>query len=127
MRPDDEWRSGMDRSKRLGDRHCADRSSAAPLPVHAESVRQADEMTEDGTFPPVSVVIPTRDRPMLLARAVASVVGQDYPGDIECLVVFDQSEERLPETGGTRRSCAVRGMSNLRTSGLAGARNLRAF
>ena len=46
--------------------------------------------------PAVSVVVPTRDRPALLRRAVAAVLEQTYPGPVECLVVFDQSDPDLP-------------------------------
>ena len=54
----------------------------------------------------VSVVVPTRDRPAPLERAVAAVLGQDYPGEIECVVVFDQLPLHRPEglTGPPRRS-----------------------
>lgn len=41
-------------------------------------------------FPPlVSVVMPTRDRPALLDRAAPAGLDQDYPGEIECVVVFE--------------------------------------
>jgi glycosyltransferase involved in cell wall biosynthesis len=73
-------------------------------------------------LPLVSAIVPTRDRPQLLRRAVESIVTQDYAGEIECIVVFDQSEPepvdiRLPEC---RR---LRMIVNDRTPGLAGARN----
>jgi len=68
------------------------------------------------------VIIPTRDRPALLAEAVAAVLAQDYSGEIECLVVFDQSPIRqleiVPPPG---RS--VHYLTNQRTPGLPGARN----
>ena len=77
--------------------------------------------------PPVSVVIATRDRPQLLRRAVASVLDQRYPGDVEVLTVFDQStpeddlaRESTAPGGGARR---VRVLANARVPGLAGARN----
>jgi glycosyltransferase involved in cell wall biosynthesis len=72
--------------------------------------------------PPVSVVVPTRDRPRLLRRAVAAILGQTYRGPVECVVVFDQSEPDLPwaDLPGGRRLRLVR---NERTPGLAGARN----
>lgn len=68
----------------------------------------------------VSVVIATRDRPEMLVRAVRAVHDQDYDGDVEVLVVFDQSAERdLAEvTAGP-----VRALTNSRSPGLAGARN----
>jgi glycosyltransferase involved in cell wall biosynthesis len=72
--------------------------------------------------PTVSVVVPTRDRPELLRRAVAAILGQTYKGPIECLVVFDQSDPDLdwPELPPGRTLIACR---NDRTPGLAGARN----
>ncbi len=77
--------------------------------------------------PSVAVVIATRDRPELLRRAVAAVLDQRYPGSIEVLAVFDQSEPEpdLEQTGtgpagGGRR---VRVLANTRVPGLAGARN----
>ncbi len=72
--------------------------------------------------PAVSVVIATRDRPQLLAKAVAAVLAQDYTGPVQCVVVFDQAE---PDTALARtdsgRSVVV--VANDRTPGLAGARN----
>jgi glycosyltransferase involved in cell wall biosynthesis len=72
--------------------------------------------------PLVSVVVPTRDRPELLRRAVTAVLGQTYRGRVECVVVFDQSDPDLPwpELPAGRRLVLVR---NERTPGLAGARN----
>jgi len=75
-----------------------------------------------GTLPRVSVVIATRDRPELLRKAVDAVLGQDYDGEIEVVLVFDQSEpDRSLEREDARRR--VRVVSNDRTPGLAGARN----
>ena len=72
--------------------------------------------------PPVTVIVATRDRPALLERAVRSILSQSYPGDIECVVVFDQSSPvavPVEESAGRR----LRLMINARTPGLAGARN----
>jgi glycosyltransferase involved in cell wall biosynthesis len=68
-------------------------------------------------------VVPTRDRPELLARALASILRQDYAGPIEVVVVFDRSTPALsadvtPPVGRTWR-----GIPNIRTPGLPGARN----
>ena len=72
--------------------------------------------------PSVSVVVPTRDRPELLRRALETIVGQDYTGDIECVVVFDQSEpDPSIELDEPRRR--IRVIRNARTPGLAGSRN----
>jgi glycosyltransferase involved in cell wall biosynthesis len=72
--------------------------------------------------PAVSVVVPTRNRPELLRRAVAGILTQTYPGPVECLVVFDQSDPDLPwePLPAGRRLVLCR---NQRTPGLAGARN----
>jgi glycosyltransferase involved in cell wall biosynthesis len=75
----------------------------------------------------VSAVIPTRDRPELVRRAVEAVAGQDHAGPIEIVVVYDRSApdaslERRWRTGaGAERS--VRVVVNDRSPGLAGARN----
>jgi len=60
--------------------------------------------------PTVSVVVPTRDRPELLRRAVTAILEQTYPGPVECLVVFDQSDPDLPwpELPARRRLVLVR-------------------
>lgn len=73
-------------------------------------------------WPGVSVVVPTRDRPKALAHAVRSILEQRYEGDIEVLVVFDQSEIREIEVD-QRTVGRVRTMANARAPGLAGARN----
>jgi glycosyltransferase involved in cell wall biosynthesis len=70
----------------------------------------------------VTVIVPTRDRPVMLARAVRSIIGQSYPGEIECVIVFDQSDPAQVnvELPPGRR---VRLVTNTRTPGAAGARN----
>lgn len=88
--------------------------------------------TPTGQWPPVSVVIPTRDRPELLHRAVRRVLDQDYPGELECLVVFDQSEPaevrvEPPVPAAHSAGRRVRAIANRRTPGLAGARNTGAL
>jgi glycosyltransferase involved in cell wall biosynthesis len=70
----------------------------------------------------VTVVVPTKDRPQLLQRAVDAVLRQDYPGDIECLVVFDGTEPRLPKLE-VPAGRTLRALVNERTPGLAGNRN----
>ncbi len=73
---------------------------------------------------PIAVIVATRDRPELLERAVRSIIGQDYPGALECLVVFDQSSPRDLDVGqDLPPDRAIRGLANARTPGLAGARN----
>lgn len=73
-------------------------------------------------WPSVTVIVPTRDRPVMVARAVRSIIGQSYPGEIECVIVFDQSDpaEVNVELSPGRQ---VRILTNTRTPGAAGARN----
>lgn len=71
--------------------------------------------------PSVGVVVPTRDRPELLRRAVAAIADQTYGGLIETVVVHDGTPPDLSlERGGDR---PVHVVPNVRTPGLAGARN----
>lgn len=72
--------------------------------------------------PTVSVVIPTRDRPALLRRAIQRVSEQRFDGEIDCIVVFDQSEPDLPVVE-TPQNVRLRAVTNERSPGLAGARN----
>jgi glycosyltransferase involved in cell wall biosynthesis len=73
-------------------------------------------------FPPVSVVIATHDRPQLLVRAVRAVREQDYPGRVQCVIVFDQAEPD-PALADDDPERPVTVVANGRTPGLAGARN----
>ena len=72
-------------------------------------------------WPSVGVVIPTRNRPELVRKAIAGVRDQHYPGELKVLVVYDQTEPDylLASTEGIQ----VLVLTNWRTSGLAGARN----
>jgi glycosyltransferase involved in cell wall biosynthesis len=72
-------------------------------------------------WPSVGVVIPTRDRPHLLARAIDGVVAQDYPGPVRVIAVFDRHEPDPGLCRGGERPLDV--LPNLRSPGLAGSRN----
>jgi glycosyltransferase involved in cell wall biosynthesis len=75
----------------------------------------------DRSWPSVSVVIPTRDRPDMVRRAIAAIGAQTYPGTVESVVVFDQSDPLdLPSPDGRRPVVALR---NHRAPGASGARN----
>ena len=75
-----------------------------------------------GHWPAVTVVIPTRDRPALLRKAVQGVLAQDFPGEVRCLVVHDgTAPDRELEQARPGRSVVV--TTNCRAPGLAGARN----
>jgi len=91
-------------------------------PIRALPVDQRTGQPERSAWPSVSVVVPTRDRPELLRRAVSSILGQRYPGEIECLVVADQSDPPALTVEQGERRC-LRVLRNDRTPGLAGARN----
>lgn len=87
---------------------------------HVSSRRTTD--SDSPRAPLVSVVIATHNRPKLLRLAIAGVMAQEYEGPIECIVVFDKTEpdQTLAVTEDDR---LVRVIANLRTPGLAGARN----
>jgi glycosyltransferase involved in cell wall biosynthesis len=70
-------------------------------------------------FPSVGVVLPTRNRPAGVRTALAAVLGQDYPGEVRSVVVFDRAEPDRDLAADPRVSV----LANERTPGLAGARN----
>lgn len=71
----------------------------------------------------VSVVIATRDRPEMVREAVAAVIAQEYAGEIEVLVVFDQSVPDRSLENSEHDGRTVKVLTNTRSPGLAGARN----
>lgn len=121
---DERWRQGLSR------RHALTVAALtwplrraygypAKSPVHRP--RPAAAAAPDSA-PTVNVVLPTRSRPELMRRALASIVAQDYPGDITVTVVFDgtKPDHSLEQDVPGRM---VRVLSNNRTPGLCGARN----
>jgi hypothetical protein len=130
LRPDEAWRRRMPRRDRV-----AVTALGLPLllrygwrlgtgPQPGTTTRAAPAPPpDDAAWPPVTVIVPTRNRPELVRASIASVVGQDYPGRIECIVVHDQEspDEELTKLGTARRVVRVAG--NTHTPGLAGARN----
>jgi len=97
---------------------------AQPVPGRIPAQRSAPSRGTHrvGTQPTVSVVIPTRDRPQLLRRALDSVLAQDLEDALEVLVVFDGSEPDEDLASG-EPGRVVRVLANRRTPGLAGSRN----
>jgi glycosyltransferase involved in cell wall biosynthesis len=73
-------------------------------------------------WPAVTVVIPTHNRHELMAAAVRSVLAQDYPGPVECIVVFDGEEPFQPPVV-IPKDRELRVITNDRTPGPAGAYN----
>jgi glycosyltransferase involved in cell wall biosynthesis len=70
------------------------------------------------SWPSIGVVIPTRDRPQELRRALNAVLAQDYRGELEVVVVFDGSH-----TDHSIERSNVRSIENTHAPGLPGARN----
>jgi glycosyltransferase involved in cell wall biosynthesis len=70
-------------------------------------------------WPSVGVIVPTRDRPGPLRTALAGLFAQDYPGPLRAVVVYDHAEPGPRLAGGGPVTVTV----NVRTPGLAGARN----
>ncbi len=75
----------------------------------------------------VSAVVPTRDRPELLRRAIDAIVTQEHHGPIEVVVVYDRStpDPALARSWRTSEGAerTVKVIVNDRSPGLAGARN----
>lgn len=97
-----------------------------PSYVNIDSAPERDvgpaAMATAADLPSVGVVIATHQRPELMRRALASVLAQRYTGRIDVVLVFDREEPDtsliLREPGRT-----VRVQENVRSPGLAGARN----
>lgn len=132
LRTDERWRDEMSALDRLvvgtiaapqlfRSRRQQLRRPAEPLTPETPTDRA--EPSGEQTWPLVSVVLPTRGRRELAREAVASVVAQDYPGEIQLIVVHDQEDEdpSLATLAAAHRSVTV--TSNARTPGLTGARN----
>ena len=72
-------------------------------------------------WPSVTAVVPSHGRPELLRKSIASILAQDYPGDLDVIVVHDREAEDaglVDEFAGR-----VRVTTNSREPGLCGARN----
>ena len=69
-----------------------------------------------GPHPSVSAVVCTRDRPELLRRAVSSILNQDYPGELECVVGLErcQADLAMPDLPAGR---SLRVLANTRSPG----------
>ncbi|WP_017936585.1 glycosyltransferase family 2 protein [Nocardioides sp. Iso805N] len=75
------------------------------------------------SWPSVTVVIATVDRPVLLRRAVSAALQQTYDGAVDVVVVHDRTEPRPVAVDADRDGRSLRVVANDRTPGLAGARN----
>src|SRR4051794_4612211 len=72
--------------------------------------------------PSVTAVVPTRNRPALLLRAVRGILEQDYDGDLELIIVVDQDDPKTA-TAGLPEDPRIRVIPNSRKPGLSGTRN----
>lgn len=87
-----------------------------------------EEVTDSATeqtrvLPTVTAVVATRGRPEMLRAAIRSILAQDYEGDLEVLVVFDQVEIDPLDDVVAPEQRRLRTLPNVRTPGLAGGRN----
>src|SRR5215470_8856768 len=89
-------------------------AQSAPIPP-----AQADRVAR--AVPSVGVVIPTRDRPELMLRALDAALAQDYAGPLRIIVVYDGTPPEYLLARALPRPVLV--LSNWRTPGLAGTRN----
>jgi len=76
----------------------------------------------EDALPAITVVVPTRDRPDMLRATLAAIEAQDYPGRVDTIVVFDQSDPDLSLMRDSPRR-AVSVVGNTCRQRLAGARN----
>lgn len=80
-------------------------------------------MPMESDSPRVEVVVCTLQRPELLARALRSVWAQDYPGQIDVLVVVDGPGEMPTDLPAPPEGRSLRVERNGGRPGLAGGRN----
>lgn len=138
LRPDLRWRDTMSSGERLlvqsiglpwvlRYRHLDRRASSVPAPAGLPPTRSLagppSTAAASDSWPLVSVVVATHGRPELVREAVLSAVRQDYPGELEIVVVHDQEpvDESLLELAVQGRTVTL--VENTHTPGLAGARN----
>jgi glycosyltransferase involved in cell wall biosynthesis len=72
--------------------------------------------------PRVTAVVPTRNRPELLGRAVGAILAQEYAGELEVMIVVDQDDPEQA-TAGLPDDPRILVVSNDRKPGLSGTRN----
>lgn len=93
-----------------------------PSPLDAR-IDSAGHQSPAQRWPLVSAVVATHGRPELVREALASVVAQTYPGDMEVIVVHDREAVDLTLAEAGRPGRSVRVVANTHSDGLAGARN----
>ena len=129
LTPDDAWARGLPKTKQHLVAAIASPAALVDRLVRAKAVPKRSVPTPaDGdasrSWPLVSVVVTTRGRPELVRETLAGIVAQDYPGELEILVVHDQEDpdpdlESMSVPGRTVRVV----LNTEHAPGLAGARN----
>jgi glycosyltransferase involved in cell wall biosynthesis len=102
--------------------------------------RATDETAGRERWPSVTVVVPTLgERADVLEHTVRGILAQDYPGNVECIIVLDRRSPdtqsgapanaadsdaaAIEATRAVARAHVCRLIDNTRTPGLAGTRN----
>lgn len=136
LRHDLAWTTRMPRSQRLTATaiaapilitdHLTKAARGTPMTIDKGVTSHQSPRPEDASreWPLVSVVVTTRGRPELVRETLAGIVQQDYPGEMEILVVHDQEEpdHTLTKMGAAGRTVEVM-LNTAHAPGLAGARN----
>ena len=55
--------------------------------------RDTAGLAEPAAWPPVVAVVPARNEADVIQRSIASLIAQDYPGDLRIVLVDDQSDD----------------------------------
>jgi hypothetical protein len=119
---DEKWRTEMPRRQRaIVTALTAPVMLAYRYPAALPEPRE-QRLADVEHWPSVTAVLPTHDRPVLMRRALESIRAQDYPGPLRTIVVFDKAEPDLSLVSDDARR-PVQVVANVRTPGLAGARN----
>ena len=57
----------------------------------------SDTLAEPESWPKVTAIVPARDEADVIGRSLASILGQDYPGPLEVVLVDDHSTDGTAE------------------------------
>jgi glycosyltransferase involved in cell wall biosynthesis len=144
LRLDEAWRRDMTRPKRAvvstiaapqqlsallhsvrgGRQRPSTSEGSATMITDTELTTGPGGQPAEGDWPLVSVILATRGRPELVRETLASIVAQDYPGQLEILVIHDQEPPDITLAESATPTRTIRILENDRHSpGLAGARN----
>src|SRR5699024_1400633 len=99
------------------------RDGTMTMTVGAEVGTNDAAETVGPQWPMVTAIIATRGRPGMLRMAIHSILEQDYSGEVELLVVFDQTDVEDFSDISLAENRTIRVLQNTRTPGLTGGRN----